>query len=522
MKKRLMCGIIASMLLLSGCGSGNYKSGSTDMVTNEMVQDGDMYLRSEALNDVAGGTENFNTEEYSAITEDGYKSVALNPLSTFSADVDTASYSNIRRMINAGNEIPEGAVRIEEMLNYFQYDYNEPNGDEPFGVTTEIGVCPWNEDTQLMLIGLQAEKIDLENAPESNLVFLIDTSGSMDSADKLPLVKKAFKILSEGLKDNDRVSIVTYAGSETVALEGADGKDAMEINRVLEEMMAGGSTNGEGGIKKAYELAEKYYIKGGNNRVILATDGDLNVGVTDESSLKGLVEEKKKSGVFLSVLGFGTGNIKDNKMETLADNGDGNYSYIDSELEARKVLAEEMGATLHTVAKDVKLQVEFNPEKVKGYRLIGYENRLLNAEDFEDDTKDGGEIGSGHRVTALYEIVPVNSPMEIKGTELKYQQSESTGAEELLNVAIRYKEPDGDESKLMEVPVYSPTCGVVSDDFVFAGCVAEFGMLLRDSEYKGTSSYNGILKALGDINIEEDGYKEEFKELVKKARSIYD
>ena len=385
-----------------------------------------------SANEMAGryqqayGGDHMNSEEYNAIVESGFKRVAENPLSTFSIDVDTAAYSNIRRMINRGEPVREDAVRIEEMINYFKYDYKKPDGDVPFAVTTELSDCPWNPENQLMLVGIQAKEIDFDHRPMSNLVFLLDVSGSMYEEDKLPLVQKSFGLLTDELTENDRVSIVTYAGYEQVVLEGARGDEKVKIREALDSLTAGGSTAGEAGINKAYELAQKYFIAGGNNRVILATDGDLNVGVSSESELTKLIEEKKKSGVHLSVLGFGTGNIKDNKMEALADNGDGNYGYVDNLMEAKKILVEEMGGTLITVAKDVKLQVEFNPSQVSGYRLIGYENRALADEDFNNDAVDAGEIGAGHRVTALYELVRPGGT--IPQENLKYQEARALSA----------------------------------------------------------------------------------------------
>ena len=470
----------------------------------------------------AYGGDTVNSEEYKEIIESGFQSTAKNPLSTFSIDVDTASYANIRRMINRGQEIPEDAVRIEEMINYFNYDYKEPEGNDPVSVTTELSDCPWNPEHQLMLVGIQAKEIDFDNRPMSNLVFLLDVSGSMYDEDKLPLVQKSFSLLADELTENDRVSIVTYAGYEQVVLEGARGDQKVKIREALEGLTAGGSTAGEAGIQKAYELAGNYFIPGGNNRVILATDGDLNVGVSSEEGLTKLIEEKRKSGVHLSVLGFGTGNIKDNKMEALADNGDGNYNYIDSLSEAKKVLVEEMGGTLITVAKDVKLQVEFNPLLVDGYRLLGYENRRLADEDFDNDAVDAGEIGSGHQVTALYEIVRAG---EGSGKELKYQNTESkapdTGnssefKDELLTINIRYKAPNGNESKLLSVPaktsIYQKE---LPTNLRFAGAVAEFGMILRDSEYKGTASSEQILSLVdGMPQSGLDEYKDEFRKLV--------
>lgn len=511
--------------LLTGCSAeASMKDAATNGVSSMANLTYD-YALSDTADGIQGGMpidsgEDFNTEEYSAIVENSYKSVAADPLSTFSIDVDTASYTNLRRMIRDDWDVPEDAIRIEEMLNYFKYDYPQPAEGEPFSVTTELSDCPWNDQTQLMLVGLHAQDIDLSDRAPMNLVFLIDVSGSMYSEDKLPLVQKAFTMLTENLTAKDRISIVTYAGEDKVVLEGADGGDSAQVLEAINSLEAGGSTAGAAGINTAYEIAEKYFISGGNNRIILATDGDLNVGVSSESELKRLVEEKRESGVYLSVLGFGTGNIKDNKMETLADNGNGNYSYIDSELEAKRVLVEEMGGTLFTVAKDVKIQVEFNPAYIKGYRLIGYENRMLSAEDFEDDTKDAGEIGAGHTVTALYEVVTNDSPMELTSGDLKYSE-ENKGTEngELLTVSIRYKEPDKDESKLLEYPVsedvYSET---LPENLRFAAAVAEFGLVLRDSEYKGSATKSTILDLLSGCDIANDPYKQELVELVELAK----
>lgn len=460
----------------------------------------------------------FNTEEYNALTENNFKSVQDYPLSTFSVDVDTASYSNIRRMIYEDGRVVPDAVRIEEMINYFRYDYEKPPGNVPFSVNTELSDCPWNEEAKLLLIGLQAEDIDFEERPRSNIVFLLDVSGSMTSEDKLPLMQKAFTLLTENLNEGDRISIVTYAGEERVVLEGARGDETMRIVSAIEELSAGGSTAGAAGIQKAYELADKYFIKGGNNRVILATDGDLNVGLSSEGELTRLIGDKRKNGVYLSVLGFGTDNIKDNKMEALADNGNGNYSYIDSMLEAKKVLVEEMGGTLFTVAKDVKLQVEFNPAMIKGYRLVGYENRMLNTEDFNDDTKDAGEIGAGHRVTALYELIETGSGQEIPRSDLKYQSGGGMKeSNEWLTVNIRYKEPDEDESKLIAKTVdKNDYMSEMPENLAFASSVAAFGMILRDSSYKGTATYRMILDNLKKYDVSSDEYKDEFISLVKK------
>ncbi|MBQ3161907.1 MAG: VWA domain-containing protein [Oscillospiraceae bacterium] len=459
----------------------------------------------------------FNTEEYNEIIESGYKSVAANPLSTFSVDVDTASYANVRRMIEYGEYINPDAVRIEEFINYFDYDYSEPTTNDPFSVNVEMSDCPWNRETKLMLVGLKAEDIKKSEREPLNLVFLIDVSGSMFSEDKLPLVQKAFTMLTETLTEDDRISIVTYAGDEKVVLKGTSGEDKDKIIDAINSLEAGGSTYGEAGINRAYDLAEKYFIDGGNNRVILATDGDLNVGLSSEEELTELIEEKRESGVFLSVLGFGTGNVKDDRMEALADHGNGNYSYIDSEMEAKKVLVEEMAGTLYTVAKDVKIQVEFNPVNVSGYRLIGYENRALADKDFHDDTKDAGEIGAGHTVTALYEIVLNENGTSIPEAELKYQQNTTTGNKnELLTVSLRYKQPDEDESKLLAVPVTDEVyTKKMPENLTFAAAVAEFGMVLRNSEFRGTASCEQILELLEDYDYRSDDYKTEFVYLVR-------
>lgn len=469
----------------------------------------DSYADCEDLPYEAYYGEPMSGEEYGEIHENGFLSVSEQPLSTFSADVDTASYSNVRRMLLDGYElswIPKDSVRLEEMINYFSYDYDGPKSGEPFGVNTEITRCPWNEDSYLMMVGLQTEAVDFSETPPSNLVFLIDVSGSMYSEDKLPLLQQSFAMLSSNLTSKDRVSIVTYAGEDRIVLQGAKGSDTQTIIDALERLNASGSTNGSAGIETAYELAEEYFIPGGNNRVILATDGDLNVGLTSVDELEELISGKKESGVYLSVLGFGTGNIKDNKMETLADKGNGNYAYIDSLNEARKVLVEEMGATLVTVAKDVKLQMEFNPDVVSEYRLIGYENRALANEDFTDDTKDAGEVGAGHCVTVLYEIKLTPG-------------AASTAATVWSTLHIRYKEPQENRSTQLDYTIGTESIHrKPSENILFAGCVAQFGMLLRDSDYKGTATYMGILSCLEDLrSVQEDEYKLEFKQLVEQA-----
>ena len=479
---------------------------------------GDMYTR------MSGGVmsiapmpsmmaDGFNTNEYNAFAENRFLSTLTSPLSTFAADVDTASYAQLRAKTLNGEPVPVDSVRIEEMLNYFHYNYKQPQEGEPFGVTMELAKTPWNEQTLLLLIGLQAREIPKEERPPQNLVFLIDVSGSMDAPDKLPLVKRAFQLLLEELSPTDTVSIVTYASRDEVVLSGVRASEKTAISEAIDRLFAGGMTAGAAGIQTAYDLAAKFFIPGGNNRVILATDGDLNVGVSDEGALARLVEEKKRGGVFLSVLGFGDGNYKDNKLEALADRGDGNYNYIDTIYEARRALVTEIGATFFAVAKDVKLQVDFNPAQIKGYRLIGYENRLLNAEDFADDTKDGGELGSGHRVSVLYEIVPVNSAFDFGEVESKYREDPAleTGTGEWLTLNVRAKAPDGDESQLYTYPLTGEPTLIMSDNMKFAAAVAETGMILRESEWKGSASYASALALLRECgNVKGDVYKEEF------------
>ena len=469
------------------------------------------------VNDVAR-----NTEDYNSINENGFVSVSTQPFSTFGADVDTAVYTNLRRSImqNDGYGIRGNAIRVEEMINYFDYDYTKPAAGEKFGVVTDLAPCPWNADTLLLRVGVRAEEVSIEEG--SNIVFLIDTSGSMDSADKLPLVQEAFNKLQKNLTANDTVSIVTYAGSYSVPLEGVGGNEHQKIENALYSLMAGGCTNGEGGITKAYEVAEKYFIEGGNNRVILATDGDLNVGISSEAGLIDLIEEKKESGVFLSCLGFGEGNYQDAKMEAMADHGNGNYSYIDCDAEAERVLTKELWSTLYTVAKDVKFQVEFNPDQVKGYRLVGYENREMAAEDFADDMKDGGEVGSDQCVTVLYEVVLNDSAFEIPTVESRYADDEASTdiSDELLAVNIRYKEPDSDVSQLRTYPVTKGMIGTTMDsDTSWAAGVAQFAMLLRDSDYAGTSSYDNIIARLEqDPKIMNDDLRAEFIYLVEQVK----
>lgn len=463
----------------------------------------------------------WDTESYNYINENSFMSASASPFSTFGADVDTATYSNLRRSLymDDGYGIPDDAVRIEEMINYFSYNYTAPADGSKFGVNATLNPCPWNEDTLLLKVGVKAEEIKPANG--SNIVFLIDTSGSMFADNKLPLVQESFKILQEQLTDKDTVSIVTYAGDWNVLLNGAKGSDHEEILEALESLEAYGGTNGEGGILKAYDIAEENFIEGGNNRIILATDGDLNIGASSEAELISLVEDKRNTGVFLSCLGFGNGNFKDDKMEALADYGNGNYAFIDCSREAERVLKDEIWSTLYTVAKDVKFQIEFNPELVKGYRLIGYENRAMAAEDFADDTKDGGEIGSGQTVTVLYEVVPIDSEFEVPEVGSRYAEETYTGSDELLAVNIRYKEPDADESTLYVYPVtmslYSET---MDADTSWAAGVAQLGMLLKDSEYMGTTTYNSVRTRLtADPRIMDDDLRAEFLYLIDLAKN---
>lgn len=539
-KLAALMAVVTSVSTLTACGNAMDTSGSDYAMNNEKgaqhyteaaiaaedyandAAPADDEAMPSEMNSVDDADIQQNDEEYNYIKENGYTAVSSAPLSTFSADVDTASYTNVRRMIDDGMDVPPDAVRIEEFINYFSYDYSDPADGEPFAVHTELSDCPWNDETELLMVGINTKGFDavLDERPAMNLVFLIDVSGSMYDDNKLPLVQKSFSMLTDNLTAADRVSIVTYAGSDEVVLEGADGNDRKKILRAINDLEAGGSTAGAAGINTAYDIAQKYFIDGGNNRVILATDGDLNVGLSSESELTRLIEEKRESGVFLSVLGFGTGNYKDNRLEALADYGNGNYSYIDSEKEAKKVLVDEMSGTLFTVAKDVKFQLEFNPANVKGYRLIGYENRVMAAEDFNDDTKDAGEIGAGHSVTVLYEIVPADSKMELGESELKYaSDSEGVMGDELLTVNIRYKEPEGSESKLLTYPVNkSLYSDKMSADMNFASCVAEFGMLLRNSRYIGDVTYKDVSTQLSRYDYSDDDYKDEFIYLVNTMK----
>ena len=472
----------------------------------------------------------YDAEEYNRIEENLFLRASINPLSTFSIDVDTAAYSNLRRFIEQGQLPPKDAVRIEELINYFPYEYPEPEGDRPFSITTELSAAPWNPTHQLVSIGLQGKRLATEELPPSNLVFLLDVSGSMNSPNKLPLLKKAFRMLVDRLSAKDRVAIVVYAGAAGLVLPPTPGNQKDKIIDAIERLEAEGSTAGGKGIQLAYEVARQNFMPEGNNRVILASDGDFNVGISSESELVQLIEDYRDRGVFLSVLGFGMGNLKDAKMEQLADKGNGNYAYIDRPLEAKKVLVKEMGATLHTIAKDVKIQVEFNPAKVLAYRLIGYENRLLRSQDFNDDTKDAGELGAGHSVTALYEIVPVGvqSSVELQPVDsLRYQQNPALlaayNSNELMLVKLRYKAPDATESQLIQQPLLDRATKLenASNNFKFAAAVAELGMLLRDSQFKGNASFEQVLQLANQSKgTDLDGYRGEFIELVEKSKTL--
>ncbi len=465
-----------------------------------------------------------NNESYYEIVENSFEKVQTSPLSTFSIDVDKASYSNVRRMINNGQQIPADAVKVEEMVNYFEYDYKQPTGDHPFAIHTEYGKTPWNKETQLVKIGIKGKEIPQDAIPASNLVFLLDVSGSMNQANKLPLLKRAFKLLVNQLREKDKVSIVVYAGAAGMVLQPTSGVNKNEINQALDNLSAGGSTAGGAGIQLAYKIAQENYIKNGNNRVILATDGDFNVGMSSDKDMKTLIEEKRKSGVFLTCLGFGMHNYKDSKLETLADKGNGNHAYIDTMQEAQRVLGKEFGGTLYTIAKDVKIQVEFNPAEVQAYRLIGYENRLLADEDFVDDTKDAGELGSGHTVTALYEVIPVgvNSNYLKHIPDLKYTDPQITKnyGDELLTVKFRYKKPQEDKSIEM-VHVLKTKENIASKDFKFAASVAWFGMKIRNSKYITNRDINDII-ALAEENRSKDnqGYRAEFIRLMNSYQML--
>jgi len=504
-----------------GAGIAGFASGAptpAPLATNSLASP----LLGDAL---SPDTSPFNTEAYDHVEESRFHRVDAAPLSTFSIDVDTASYANVRRLLTDGMLPPPGAVRIEELINYFRFDYPQPTDDAPFSITTELAACPWNAKHRLALIGLQGRATQDRNPPPRNLVFLLDVSGSMMPAEKLPLVRAAMRMLTDVLTERDRVAIVVYAGASGLVLPSTSGDQKERIDQALARLEAGGSTNGAEGIKLAYDVARSNFIRGGVNRVMLATDGDFNVGVTSQSELVRLIEKERESGIFLSVLGVGRDNLKDSTMEKLADKGNGNYSYLDSIGEARKVLVREAGSTLETIAKDVKIQVEFNPREVTAYRLIGYENRLLQREDFNDDKKDAGEIGAGHSVTALYEIAPVGVAVEGAGVDpLKYQReardTRAAASGELMTVKVRYKAPDGETSRLLtHVQMNRPM--VMSANLGFASAVAEFGMLLRDSPSRGDASFGSAAsRARTFRGRDEEGYREEFVRLLARASGL--
>jgi len=530
----LVLGLVFS-LLLSACYSSkisespmNSNTSSKDSSTsssnsNMMVSNTASPMMREAKDSESDSTK---SEKYAEIDENPFLETSRAPLSTFSIDVDTASYANVRRYLNDGSLPPRDAVRIEELINYFEYDYPTPVGDVPFSVTTEVANAPWNAKHRIVSIGLQGKKVALDNVPPSNLVFLLDVSGSMNDPRKLPLLKDALRILVNQLSSKDKVAIVVYAGKSGLVLPSTSADNKGEILNALNNLNAGGSTNGGQGIQLAYKVAQENFISGGNNRVILATDGDFNVGLKNDDELVRLIEHNRTSNIFLSVLGFGSGNTNDSMMEKLADRGNGNYAYIDSQDEARKALGSQVAGTLYVIAKDVKIQVEFNPAKVAGYRLIGYENRLLENRDFNDDRKDAGDIGAGHSVTALYEIIPAGQRVENDGIELRYgqvQPSDSSFNNELLTVKLRYKEPNRSESKLLSQGLIDRESSIenASENLRFAVAVAEFGLLLRNSRYKGNASFRNVSNlAEGALGNDLRNYRNDFLTLVGKAQQL--
>jgi Ca-activated chloride channel family protein len=467
-----------------------------------------------------------NTEAYARIEENRFLHALANPLSTFSIDVDAASYSNVRRFLSQGQLPPADAVRLEEMVNYFSYTYPDRTGSHPFAVTTDVGPCPWAPDHRLVRVGLQAKRIATRDLPPSNLTFLIDVSGSMQSEDKLPLVKQAFRALVQELRAADRVAIVVYAGAAGLVLPPTSGANKMTILEAIDRLEAGGSTAGGAGLRLAYDVARENYLPEGNNRVILATDGDFNVGLSSDAEMIRLVEARREEGTFLTVLGFGTGNLKDTKMEQMANKGNGHYAYIDSFREAHKVFVREFGGTLFTVAKDVKIQLEFNPARVQAYRLLGYENRMLSKEDFVDDTKDAGEMGAGHAVTALYEVVPVGAaPVALVGDSLMYQQvslrPDAARNPEILTVRLRYKDPQGSKSRLLSTPVVDRGESRASHDMQFASAVAAFALVLRGSENRGGATYDMVMALAREARgADVEGYRGEFISMVERARAL--
>ena len=542
--KKISVGLFISSLIFSACSSSSnsnvgYKTSETSEVAQSRSNSNMMSSNSAMMQNTSSATpsapyqlqkgefdeKQTSGERYAEIAENPFLETSRAPLSTFSIDVDTASYANVRRYLNDGQMPPKDAVRIEELINYFEYDYPQPIGNQPFSVNTEAATAPWNKQHKIVSIGLQGKKVSMEDTPPSNLVFLLDVSGSMNEPQKLPLLKDSLKILVNQLTGKDRVAIVVYAGASGLVLNSTNNRG--EILNALGNLESGGSTNGGQGIQLAYKVALDNFIQGGNNRVILATDGDFNVGLTGDDELVNLIEAKRRTGIFLSVLGFGTGNTNDSMMEKLADKGNGNYAYIDSQTEARKALGEQVAGTLYTIARDVKIQVEFNPARVAGYRLIGYENRLLANRDFNDDKKDAGEIGAGHSVTALYEIVPAGQKIENDGVdELRYSKVEPSDTrfdEELLTVNLRYKEPNESESRLLTQGLLDRGNAIenASDNLRFASAVAEFGMLLKNSRYKGGASFGNVMNlAQNSLGSDLKNYRNDFLDLVKKGNRL--
>ncbi len=468
-------------------------------------------------------TQQHNTESYDKITDNQFVSSLSNPLSTFSIDVDRAAYANIRRYLNNNTLPPPDAVRIEEMLNYFNYTYPQPDNSKPFSVNLEMTSCSWDKRHSLIAIGLQGKNLKTEQVPQNNLVFLLDVSGSMNASNKLPLLKQSLKILLDKLRKDDRVAIVVYAGAAGLVLPSTSCDQKEKIMRALDKLSAGGSTAGGEGIKLAYQTAKENFIKNGNNRVILATDGDFNIGASSDAAMERLIEKKRDEGIFLTVLGFGMGNYKDSKMEKLSNAGNGNYAYIDNVLEAKKTLGKEFFGTLYTIAKDVKIQIEFNPANVKAYRLIGYENRMLKKEDFNDDKKDAGDIGAGHSVTAIYEIIPTSSDESVPGVDdLEYQKTEVVKSKDIMTLKLRYKEPDGSVSKLLKYKIgKNDFAKQVSDNFYWAIAVTEFGLILRNSPFKANSNFEHVLSLANKYKgNDQEGNRAEFIRLVKVAELL--
>lgn len=527
-----LVGLVALLAACEAQNGGSLDTGATNAPAPQQSKVAQKELNQKAAEsktasaDEQVASEPTSGETYASSPDNPFESARSTPLSTFSIDVDTASYSNLRRFLNDGQRPPKEAVRVEELINYFSYEYPQPNGDRPFSINTEIAAAPWNPKHRLVQIGLQGKKIAPEKLPPSNLVFLIDVSGSMGDRNKLPLLKSAFRMLVSELNAEDKVSIVVYAGAAGVVLPPTPGSEKETILNAIEKLDAGGSTAGGEGIQLAYKLAEENFLEAGNNRVILASDGDFNVGISSDTELVKLIEGEREKGVFLTVLGFGSGNFQDAKMEKLANKGNGNYAYIDNQLEANKVLVKEMGGTLLTIAKDVKIQVQFNPEKVQAYRLIGYENRRLQAQDFEDDRKDAGELGAGHTVTALYEVIPVGVSLDVEVADAAAAEPNPDPLADdkvLMQVNLRYKDPKGSESKLLSSTVVDTGDNLenASENFKFAAAVASFGMVLRDSPYKGNASLEQALSlAKASQGVDLDGYRAEFIRLIQSSEKF--